>query len=84
MGGFFLPEGVIGQNVLFGCLVDLHHNWGQDSFQLLLHLREIFFGTEHGLRTVQQLERRLDKSLDLLFLPCLEPLLELPVSRSEP
>merc|ERR1712113_367127 len=57
-----------------GSLVDLHHDWVHDSFQfLLLPLKLVLLGQ---LILVQPIECLLDCGLDLLFVPCLELLLE--------
>ena len=47
-----------------------------------LHPTNILFGSEYGRRTVQQLLRRLEKSLDPLLLACLEPVLQIPPLQS--
>merc|ERR1719382_1119883 len=58
-----------------GSLVDLHHDRVHDSFQLLLLPLELVLLGQ--LIFVQPVQCLLDCSLDLLFVPCLELLLEL-------
>merc|ERR1739844_259474 len=56
-------------------LIDFHHDWVHDSLQLLLLPFKFILLSQ--LVFVEPVERLLDCSLDLLFVPSLELLLEL-------